>query len=98
MINNIEVGDRFTINWKNIKKIYPNLEVCNQLNKEFTVVDFSKSGFSVYFDDNRTNKKGFNCNFCIEEGNKKCISINNITITYKKIQYDRDKKLNKILI
>lgn len=88
MINNIEVGDRFTINWKNIK----------QLNKEFTVIDFSKSGLSVYFDDNRTNKKGCKCNFCIEEGNKKCISINNITITYKKIQYDRDKKLNKILI
>lgn len=55
MINNIEVGDRFTINWKNIK----------QLNKEFTVIDFSKSGLSVYFDDNRTNKKGCKCNFCI---------------------------------
>lgn len=56
MINNIEVDDRFTISWKHIKKIYPNLKVCNQPNKEFTVIDFSKSVLSVYFDDNRTNK------------------------------------------
>lgn len=93
----IEIGDRFIINWKIILNLYPKLKACNRPNKEFTIVGFSKSELSVYFIDNRTNKKGCKCQFCISSKNEKCIQIEDIIITVKRVQYDRNKKLTKLL-
>ena len=94
---NLEVGDRFIINWKYIRKFYPKLEVCKDLNKEFTIVDFSKSGLSVYFNDGRTNKRGCRCQICLTKEYRKCIGVSSIILTLKRIQYDRDKKITNLL-
>lgn len=93
----INIGDRFVIDWKKITKLYY-LKVCISPNKEFTVESFSKSLLSVYFKDNRTNKK-CDCNICDQFGHNgyKCIGISDIKITRSKIAYERDRKIKQIL-
>lgn len=90
----LEVGDKFIINWKD--NIYSNIKPCIKPNKEFIVKKFSKSGISVYFDDNRTNKKGCRCFVCSNKNIEKCIGISWIMITQKKLSLDRNNKLKRL--
>lgn len=80
----IEVGDKFVINWKGIKILYPSVRVCKFPDLEFTVDSFSKSKLSVYYLDMRTNKK-CKCQYCCINditGNKKySIGVHDIIIT-----------------
>lgn len=92
----INIGDKFIIDWIEITKLY-NLKVCRFPNKEFIINSFSKSGQSVYFEDNRTNKK-CNCSICkVDHNGYKCIGISEIKITQSKISYERDGKIKQIL-
>ena len=94
---NIEVGDEFVINWKSINKLYPDLKKCLYPDKRFIVIDKTKSGLSVYFEDNRTNNN-CKCSYCSKpkDNNRKSIGIVSITLTRKKQAIERDRKLKKI--
>jgi hypothetical protein len=97
--NMIEIGDKFVINWKGIKKTYPKVLVCKFPDLEFTVDSFSKSMISVYYLDMRTNKKCYCQYCCIDDitGTKKySISVNDIIITQKKLVLERDRKLKSL--
>jgi len=99
----IEVGDKFVINWKGIKKTYPNVQVCKFPDLEFTVDSFSKSKLSVYYLDMRTNKK-CQCQYCcitpvhtnITGSRKYSIGVNDIIVTQKKLAFERDRKLKSL--
>ena len=94
----IEVGDKFIINWRGLKKVYPNLIVCNFPHLEFTIDSLSKSKLSVYYLDMRTNKK-CKCQYCsmtIIGIKKYSIGLNNIIITQKKLSVERDRKLKSL--
>ena len=96
----IEIGDKFVIDHKGIKKIYKSYKPCEFPNLEFTIVDFSKSKQSVYFIDKRTNPK-CKCNICgsslVALDDRKCIGVAQIIITQSRICFERDKKLKQIL-
>jgi hypothetical protein len=89
-----ELGDKFIINWKKIKSIYPGIQVCKFPDLEFIITGLSKSKQSVYFIDNRTNKKCL-CSNCSRES--KCIGVSDIIITQKKVGIERDLKLKLLL-
>ena len=94
----IEVGDKFIINWKGIKKTYPSVHVCKFPDLEFTVDSFSKSKLSVYYLDMRTNKK-CKCRYCCitnVKGTIGSIGVNDIIITNKKLAFERDRKLKSL--
>jgi hypothetical protein len=95
-MDNIEIGDRFTIDWNYIKKTYSSINICKYLDRIFTITDFSKSRLSVYFYDYKTNNS-CKCNLCSANSNRKSISIREIKIFETKTQYERDKKLSKLL-
>ena len=94
-----EIGDKFIINWKQIKKIYRSIKTCKLPDSEFIIDSFSKSGFSVYFEDNRENIN-CSCQICSNHSPwptvTRCIGITNIIITQKRLAIERDKKLNEI--
>lgn len=93
-----ELGDRFIIDYKKIKKIYPSSSRffdCKLPNMIFTICGFSKSNLSVYYNDNRTNKK-CNCNRCSDDKKVKSIGISDIIIVQKKISFERDRKLKAL--
>lgn len=69
---------------------------CKDPNKKFTIGDISKSGLSVYYEDNRTNNK-CRCNYCRYQSSIKCISISNLEIVETKLQKQRNEKLKFIL-
>lgn len=97
-----EIGDKFIINWKKIISTYPSVKVCKFPELEFTIDSFSKSKLSVYFADNRTNKK-CSCDYCskilygrnISEGIKS-IGTGDIIITQKKLAIERSRKLKSL--
>jgi hypothetical protein len=91
----IEIGDKFIINWKLIKKNYPKIKPCLNPNIEFTINKFSKSGLSVYYHDFRTNKK-CNCQICQDIRTEKSIGVHDIIVTQTRIQSKRNLSL-KIL-
>lgn len=93
----MNIGDRFVVDWKKLKSLHQNMNICKDINKEFSITSFSKSMLSVYFEDNRTNKRGCKCFICEIGSIKKCIGIYSIMITQTKQQYERDKKLKRIL-
>ena len=61
--------------------------------KEFVINSFSKSELSVYYEDNRTNPK-CKCDNCSITKGLKCIGISNIKLVSKRIQRERENKLN----
>lgn len=69
--------------------------------KEFVINSFSKSELSVYYEDNRTapgcdeptNPK-CKCDNCTITKGLKCIGISNIKLVSKRIQRERENKLN----
>lgn len=91
-----EIGDRFIINWKKLIE-YPSLKryQCYFPDLEFTIDHFSISKLSVYFLDNRTNKK-CKCSICSNNDTEKCIGISDIILTRKKISIERSNKLKKL--
>jgi hypothetical protein len=58
-----EIGDKFIINWKKIKETYKSVRPCKLPDSEFIIDNFSKSGLSVYFKDNRENTN-CSCQIC----------------------------------
>lgn len=94
-----EIGDKFVIDWRGLKKVYPNLIVCNFPHLEFTIDSLSKSKLSVYYLDRRTNKK-CKCQYCsmtdITGTRKYSIGLNYIIITQKKLSVERDRKLKSL--
>jgi len=92
----MEIGDSFIVDWDMIKGFYSNITKCRFPKREFIIKSFSKSGLSVYFEDNRTNKK-CRCSVCSNIEKVKSIGVSSISITKTKIQEERDIKLNKIL-
>ena len=91
----VEVGDKFVINWKGIKKTYTNVKVCKFPELEFTVDSFSKSKLSVYYLDMRTNKK-CQCQYCGIPKIKYSIGAHDIIITQKRLAFERDRKLKSL--
>ena len=63
--------------------------------KEFVIKSFSKSGMSVYYEDNRTNPK-CRCNNCSMIKGVKCIGVFNIELVSKRIQRERENKLKRL--
>ena len=94
-MNEIEIGDIFIINWKRLKSIYPSVRQCNFPDREFVIHDFSNSKMSVYYLDNRTNKK-CKCKQCSTQNQLKCIGISDIIVTQKRISINRQNKLKSI--
>lgn len=98
-----EIGDKFIINWKKIISTYSNVKSCKFPHSEFTIDSFSKSKLSVYFIDNRTNKK-CHCVYCdkvlygnnIKEEGTKSIGVADITITQRKLAIERSRKLKSL--
>jgi hypothetical protein len=91
-----EVGDKFIINWEEINKIYKKVLSCKDPDKEFKIKRFSKSGISVYFDDNRTNKRGCKCQICDKNISENSIGLSQIIITRKRIAVEREIKLAQL--
>jgi len=89
-----EIGDKFIIDWKRISK-NQNIKMCYLPDLEFTIDRFTKSKMSIYFSDNRTNKK-CKCLICSYNKTEKCIGLYNIIITQKKISIDRSNKLKRL--
>ena len=89
-----EIGDTFIINWKLIKK--HSVFICKDSEKVFQIKRFSKSGLSVYFDDNRTNKKWCKCSICRNENIEKSIGKIDIILKQKYLSLQREIKLNKL--
>jgi hypothetical protein len=100
---NPEIGDKFIINWKRIISAYPSVKLCKFPDLEFTIESFSKSKISVYYLDNRTNKK-CKCQYCgksiygnnIKNNNTCSIGVADIIITKKKLSIERDNKLKRL--
>ena len=96
-----EIGDSFSINYKEIQKLYPNFMKCQDPDKVFIIESFSKSGMSVYYIDGRTNIK-CNCNNCSKKGKDpdgfviRCTGISSIKLHSKKVQRERDNKLKQL--
>jgi hypothetical protein len=90
------IGDIFIINHKGIKKTYSGYGMCKCPLLEFTVVDFSKSKLSVYYDDLRTNRK-CGCYRCLDIKTRKSIGVSDIIIVDNKLSRNRDKKIKQIL-
>ena len=89
-----QIGDRFIINWKKIRQAY-RIKVCKFPDLEFSISSFSKSGLSVYYKDERTNKK-CSCNHCVSDRQICSIGVADIIITQSKISFERDRKLKKL--
>jgi hypothetical protein len=91
-----EIGDSFKIvdggiNPKNSRVYKYN---CKD-QKEFIITKLSKSGHSVYYEDNRTNKK-CKCKNCSDEDEIKCIGVVNIELVSKRLQRERNLKLKRL--
>ena len=89
-----EIGDKFIINWKEIRNRYPSVRPCNFPDMEFTINSF-RSKISIYYLDNRTNKK-CKCQQCDTPSSIRGIGILDIIITQKKLSFDRDRKLKQL--
>ena len=85
---NFEIGDSFNIVDRETFKYN-----CKD-QKVFIIKRFSKSGLSVYYDDNRTNKK-CRCKACEGVG-EKCIGLYNIELLSKRLQRERNLKLERL--
>ena len=84
-----EIGDAFII------IDIPSFKYNCKDRKEFVIKNFSKSGLSVYYEDNRTNTK-CKCNNCSIIKGVKCIGIVNIELVSARKQRERDIKLIKL--
>jgi len=95
----MNIGDRFVINYDGLYKVYPKLIKCKYQDKIFTIDKFSKSKISVYYKDDRTNKKCI-CSLCNSVSNQglKSISIYSIIIVETKLQRERNLKLKSLNI
>lgn len=92
----MEIGDYFIINWKHIVNIYKNIKVCKFPNREYTIHNFSKSKLSVYYLNEKTNRK-CNCDKCSNPSTIQSIGISDIIVTNTKKAIERDKKIKSIL-
>ncbi len=63
--------------------------------KEFIIKSFSKSGLSIYYEDNRTNPK-CGCENCVKPKGEKCIGISYVQLVSKRVQRERDLKLKRL--
>ena len=81
-----EIGDSFKI--ADIETFKYNCKA----QSDFIIKRFSESGLSVYYDDNRTNKK-CRCYACKGSEVEKCIGISNIELVSKRLQRERNLKL-----
>ena len=86
---NFEIGDSFKI----VDTEYFKYRCKDQ--REFLIKSFSKSGLSVYYEDNRTNPK-CRCNNCSMIKGVKCIGITNIELVSKRLQRERNLKLKEL--
>lgn len=93
----INIGDRFIINYKKICETYINVKPCLFPDKVFTIMGFSKSNFSVYYADNRTTRK-CSCHICSQKTKVKSIGRDDIIIVETKTQRERDLKLKSLNI
>ena len=84
-----EIGDAFVI------IDIPSFKYNCKDRKEFVIKNFSKSGLSVYYEDNRTNKK-CKCQQCFKKEKIKCIGVSNIELVSTRKQRERDIKLTKL--
>lgn len=96
-----EIGDKFIINWKKIKETYKSVRPCKLPDSEFIIDNFSKSGLSVYFEDNRENIN-CSCQICRNHSTwstvTRCIGISDIIVIQKRLAIERDRKLNQLLL
>ena len=90
-----EIGDKFIINWKKIKETYKSVRPCKLPDSEFIIDNFSKSGLSVYFKDNRENTN-CPCQICSNHSPFNYIKYWDIIITHKKLSIERVRKLNEL--
>lgn len=101
MNNGMEIGDLFVITRKGRYRNKP----CPYADKEYVIKSFSKSGGSVYYDDNRTNIK-CRCNNChktyhrefingewVNVSMPRCIGVVDIRIVEKRLERERDIKI-----
>lgn len=96
MCNKIEIGDYFIINWKKIISIYKYIRPCNFQNREYKIHGFSKSMLSVYYLNEKTNRK-CKCDRCRNPSTIQGIGISDIIITNNKKTIERDRKIKLIL-
>lgn len=82
-----EIGDSFVI----VDTIFWKYGCKDQ--REFVINSFSKTELSVYYEDNRVNPK-CKCDNCSITKGLKCIGIGNIKLISKRIQRERENKLN----
>lgn len=92
----MEIGDRFIIDWKGIKSTYPSVIQCKYKDRIYIITGLSKSKKSVYFEDKKTNKS-CRCDLCSSSSSIKSTAIRDIKVIETKVQYDRNKKLIKLL-
>ena len=96
MCNKIEIGDYFIINWKKITNIYESVRPCNFQNREYVIHSFSKSMLSVYYLNEKTNRK-CKCDRCRNPSTIQCMGISYIIITNTRKVIERDNKIKLIL-
>lgn len=90
-----EIGDTFRIDHKLLHSDYSSIKQCNAKHLIFRIKSFSKSELSVYFIDNRTNKK-CKCSTCSDDRKIKSISIRYIRLHQSNKQRIRNIKLEQI--
>jgi hypothetical protein len=95
----LEIGDKFIINWDKIKSTYPNAKLCRFPDLEFTIDSFSNTKLSVYFITDNINKN-CSCSYCGSEYGKlkliKSVSPYNIIITQRRLSIERSEKLKSL--
>jgi hypothetical protein len=95
----MEIGDRFIIDWDTIQKTDKYVKSCIFSNEEFTALEISKSGISVYYKSlNYIDRKRCKCQVCKTSPNYRSISIwqTKVTTTMKSII--RDSKIEQLLL
>lgn len=90
-----EIGDTFRIDHKLLHSDYGLMKPCNEKYLIFKIKSFSKSGLSVYYMDNRTNKK-CKCRVCLDDRKIKSIGIRYIKLHQSNRQRIRNIKLEQI--
>jgi hypothetical protein len=96
----LEIGDKFIINWDKIKSTYPNVKLCRFPDLEFTIDSFSNSKISVYYFITDNINKNCSCSYCGVEYGKlkliKSVAIYNIIITQRRLSIERSEKLKSL--
>jgi hypothetical protein len=91
----LEVGDKFIINWDGIKSTYPNIKLCKFPDLEFTIDSFSKSKLSVYYNPNDCSKSVLAVR---KFRNRNCNINKNCNCSYCGVEYGKLKPIKSVAI